>query len=284
VAQRLNALGEYLRARREQLRPEDVGLVAGARRRVPGLRREELAMLAGISPTYYLRLEQGRDKRPSAQVVDALARALQLDGKGIDYLHRLASASASPRPQSSEKAVAPLGQLINQLPLPAVVLDRYGVVLAANPSAGALSPGFTPGQNFPRWLLLDPAAHKLYVDWEKATAIAVSETREVAGGDLGDTELRALIDELTSASQRFRELWARADVGYHTGVIAMRHPQFGELLLHRSSLTVPHSNGQHILIYHAEPGSDSAKALQGLWSQSAASPRASTTHSEPALG
>lgn len=169
MAPRLNALGDYLRARREQLRPEDVGLAVGARRRVPGLRREELAMLAGISPTYYVRLEQGRDTRPSAQVVDALARALQLDGKGIDYLHRLASATASPRPQPTEEAVAPLGQLINQLPLPAVVLDRYGVVLAANPSAGALSPGFTPGQNFPRWLLLDPAAHKLYVDWENAT-------------------------------------------------------------------------------------------------------------------
>jgi transcriptional regulator with XRE-family HTH domain len=277
VVRNVNALGEYLRARREQLRPEDVGLKTGARRRVPGLRREELAMLAGISATYYLRLEQGRDTNPSAQVVDALGRALQLDDKGIDYLHRLASAGASPRPHATDGSVAMLRQLIDQLPLPAVILDRYGVVLDANSSASVLSPGFAPGQNLARWLVLDPAAQDLYVDWEKATAIAVSETREGAGGDLDDPGLRALIDELTAASPRFRQLWARADVGYHAGAIEMRHPEVGELHLHRSSLTVPHSNGQRILIYHAEPGSTSAAALQELWSQSAASPRTTTT-------
>jgi transcriptional regulator with XRE-family HTH domain len=278
VAPRLNALGEYLRARREQLRPEDVGLVTGARRRVPGLRREELAMLAGISPAYYLRLEQGRDTNPSAQVVDALARALRLDDKGIDYLHRLTSATAIPRPQSTDEIVAKLRQLINQVSLPAVALNRYEVVVAANPSAVALSPGFAPGENFLRWLLLNSAARTLYVDWDKATAIAVSETREVAGNDLGDPGLRALIDELTAASQRFRELWARADVGYHTGVIAMRHPYVGELHLYRSGLSVPHSDGHHVLIYHAEPGSASAKALEAVC------PRAGITRSEPALG
>jgi MmyB-like transcription regulator ligand binding domain len=90
--------------------------------------------------------------------------------------------------------------------------------------------------------------------------------------------LRALIEELTAASQRFRELWARADVGYHTGVIAMRHPYVGELDLYRSSLSVPHSDGHHVLIYHAEPGSDSAKALEAVC------PRAGITRSEPALG
>jgi transcriptional regulator with XRE-family HTH domain len=101
VAPRSNALGEYLRARREQLRPEDVGLAAGTRRRVPGLRREEVATLAGISPACYLRLEQGRDTNPSTQIVDALAQALRLDDKGIDYLHRLATATAKPRFQST---------------------------------------------------------------------------------------------------------------------------------------------------------------------------------------
>jgi transcriptional regulator with XRE-family HTH domain len=93
VAERVNALGDYLRARREQLRPEDVGLVGGSRRRVSGLRREELALLAGISAEYYLRLEQGRDKNPSAQVLDALARALRLDIKATEYLHQIASPS-----------------------------------------------------------------------------------------------------------------------------------------------------------------------------------------------
>jgi transcriptional regulator with XRE-family HTH domain len=265
VGPRANALGDYLRARREQLLPDEVGLVAGVRRRVPGLRREEVATLAGISSAYYLRLEQGHDTHPSAQVVDALARALQLDDKGIDYLHRLASATGSRRPQSTEETAADrLNQLIHQFSIPAVVLDRYAVVLAANPCARALSPGFTPELNFLRWLLLEPAARKLYVDWDEATCIAVSESREVAGSDLGDPRLRALIDELSAASHRFRELWARADVGYHTCIIKMRHPQVGELHLHRNSLTVPHSGGQHLLIYHAEPGSDSARALEEL--------------------
>jgi hypothetical protein len=136
----------------------------------------------------------------------------------------------------------PRGQLIDQIPLPAVVLNKCAVVLVSNCAARALSPGFLPGQNFLRWLLLDPAARESYVDWDTATAIAVSETREVAGSDLCDPELRALIEDLTAASQRFRQLWARADVGYHTGAFAMRHPQLAELELYRSRLTVPHSD------------------------------------------
>ena len=261
-----SALGDYLRARREQVRPEDVGLAAGARRRVPGLRREELATLAGISSAYYLRLEQGRDTRPSAQVVDALARALRLDVKATEYLHRLASAPGGHRPPhpAGETVANGLDQLIDQFPMPAVVASKCQDVLAANPCARALSPGFAPGQNFLRWRLLDPAARELYVDWDEATEIAVSGLRDVVGSDLSDPRLRVLIDELSAASQRFRELWARADVGYRPGIIHMRHPQVGELFLHRSSLNVPHSGGQHLLIFYAEPGSESAKALEEL--------------------
>lgn len=261
-----SALGDYLRARREQVRPEDVGLAAGARRRVPGLRREELATLAGISSAYYLRLEQGRDTRPSAQVVDALARALRLDVKATEYLHRLARAPSGHRPPHSagETVANGLDQLIDQFPMPAVVASRCQDVLAANPCARALSPGFAPGQNFLRWRLLDPAARELYVDWDEATEIAVSGLRDVVGSDLSDPRLRVLIDELSAASQRFRELWARADVGYRPGIIHMRHHQVGELFLQRSSLNVPHSGGQHLLIFYAEPGSESAKALEEL--------------------
>jgi transcriptional regulator with XRE-family HTH domain len=272
MAPRSNALGDYLRARREQLRPEDVGLAAGTRRRVPGLRREEVATLAGMSPAYYLRLEQGRDTNPSPQIVDALAQALRLDHKGIDYLHRPATATAKPRLPSTGSGVAGLSQLIDQIPLPAVVLNKYAEVLASNEAARALSPGFIPGRNFLRWLLLDPAARESYVDWDTATAIAVSETREVAGSDLCDPKLRALIDDLTAASQRFRRLWARADVGYHTGAIAMRHPQLADLELYRTSLTVPHSDALHLLIYHAEPGSRSATALDELRARSVTHP------------
>ena len=235
-----SALGDYLRARREQVRPEDVGLAAGARRRVPGLRREELATLAGISSAYYLRLEQGRDTRPSAHVVDALARALRLDVKATEYLHRLASAPGGSRPHSAGETVANgLDQLIDQFPMPAIVASRCQDVLAANPCARALSPGFAPGQNFLRWRLLDPAARELYVDWDEATEIAVSGLRDVVGSDLSDPRLRVLIDELSAASQRFRELWARADVGYRPGIIHMRHPQVGELYLTETASMCP---------------------------------------------
>src|ERR1700752_451421 len=270
MAVRANALGDYLRARREQVRPEDVGLVAGSRRRVAGLRREELALLAGISSDYYLRLEQGRDKNPSPQVLDALARALRLDVKATEYLHQLASPAAGRGNQGGAEAVADgLDELIDQFPMPAIVASRYQDVLAANPIARALPPGFALGQNFLCWRLLDPAARELYLDWDEATDVVVSGLRDLAGSDPDDPRLRALVDELSAASARFRELWARAEVGYRAGVVHMRHPQVGDLRLRSSGLIVPHSGGQHLLIYRAEPGSDSARALELLRSLAA---------------
>jgi len=265
VAAKGNALGDYLRARREQLLPEDVGLVAGSRRRVAGLRREELALLAGISADYYLRLEQGRDKNPSAQVLDALARALRLDIKATEYLHQLAGPSAPRRDYAAVEAPDDGAQeLIDQFPMPAIVASRCLDVLAANAVARALSPGFTPGKNFLRWRLLEPAARELFVDWDEATDVAVSGLREAAGSDPDDPRLQALIDELSAVSERFRELWARAEVGYRVGVLHMRHPKVGDLYLHRYRLNIPHSGGQHMLIYRAEPGSESARALDAL--------------------
>ncbi|MBV8347114.1 MAG: helix-turn-helix domain-containing protein, partial [Mycolicibacterium sp.] len=205
MAVQSNALGEYLRARRAQVRPEDVGLVAGARRRVRGLRREELATLAGISSEYYLRLEQGRDKNPSAQILGALARALQLDIKATEYLHQLASPTGSRRDQAGvEVAADGSDELIEQFAMPAIVASRCQDVLAANSIARALSPGFAPGQNFLRWRLLDPAARDLYVDWGEATDVAVSGLREAAGSDPQDPRLRSMIDELSATSERFR--------------------------------------------------------------------------------
>ena len=260
-----NTLGEYLRARREQVRPEDVGLVAGARRRVPGLRREELALLAGISSDYYLRLEQGRDKNPSPQVLDALARALQLDVKATEYLHQLANQTAVRRDYAGAGVAAEgAAELIAQFAMPAIVASRCQDVLAANTVAQALSPGFAPGRNFLRWRLLDPAARELYVDWEEATDVAVSGLREAAGSDPDNPRLRSLIDELSVASERFRELWARADVGYRTGVVHMRHPRVGDLHLHRHRFNIPHSDGQHMLVFRAESGSETARALEAL--------------------
>lgn len=265
MAAKVNALGDYLRARREQLRPEDVGLVAGSRRRVAGLRREELALLAGISADYYLRLEQGRDKNPSAQVLDALARALRLDIKATEYLHQLASPTAARRDHAGVQTAADgIDELIDQFAMPAIVASRCLDVLAANALARALSPGFAPGLNFLRWRLLEPAARELYVDWDDATDVAVSGLREAAGSDPDDPRLQSLIAELSAASERFRALWARAEVGYRVGIIHMRHPAVGDLYLHRFRLNIPHSGGQHMLLYLAEPGSDSARALEAL--------------------
>src|SRR5262245_35995264 len=172
-----NALGEYLRARRDQVCPEDVGLVAGDRRRAPGLRREELAMLAGISAEYYLRLERGRARHPSPQIVDALVRALRLDAKAARYLHDLAAPKGGDVSQPDAVA-AELADVIDQFLMPAVVVNRYRDVLAANPLARALSPEFSPGQNSLRWRLLNPAAQTLYTDWDKSTEIAVCGLRE----------------------------------------------------------------------------------------------------------
>jgi hypothetical protein len=137
-------------------------------------------------------------------------------------------------------------------------------VLAANSIARALSPGFAPGQNFLRWRLLEPAARELYVDWDEATDVAVSGLREAAVSDPDDPRLGAMIDELSALSERFRELWARADVGYRITVIHMRHPVVGDLYLRSNRFNIPHSGGQHMLTYRAEPGSDSAEALDAL--------------------
>ncbi len=272
-----NALGDYLRARRGQVRPEDVGLVQGARRRVQGLRREELATLAGISSDYYLRLEQGRDKNPSAQVLDALARALLLDIKATEHLHQLAVASGSHRDHAYVETVTDgVDELIEQFAMPAIVASRCLDVLAANSIARALSPGLTPGENFLRWRLLEPAARDFYVDWDEATDVAVSGLREAAASDPTDPRLRSVIDELLAASERFRELWARADVGYRVGIMHMRHPKVGDLYLQRNRFNIPHSGGQHLLIYRAEPGSESAAALDALRAVASAAPRLST--------
>ena len=206
MAQVASALGDYLRARREQVHPEEVGLVAGKRRRVAGLRREELATLAGISSAYYLRLEHGCATHPSAQVVDALARALRLDARSTQYLHDLAGPAAGDISDPEVSAHA-LAEVIDQFLMPAIVVNRYRDVLVANPLARALSPEFTPGQNLLRWRLLNPAARKFYVNWDEATEIAVSGLRELSGQFPSDPDMRALIAELSDASTRFRGLW-----------------------------------------------------------------------------
>jgi transcriptional regulator with XRE-family HTH domain len=276
VAQVASALGDFLRARREQLRPEDVGLVGGKRRRVAGLRREELATLAGISSAYYLRLEQGRVTNPSDQVLNALARALLLDARATQHLHDL-TAPARQEISASEAVAHEFAQVIDQFLMPAIVVNRRRDVLAANPLALALSPEFAPGENLIRWRLLNPAAHQFYVNWDEATELAVSALRELSGHCPLDPGMRELIAELSDASPRFRELWPRAEVGDRTGVHHMRHPLVGDLYLYRHRLDTPYLGGDHVLMYRAEPGSDSARALEELRSLASA-------QSAPAVG
>lgn len=257
-----NHLGDYLRARRGQVTPQEVGLVPGPRRRVAGLRRDELAMLAGISSEYLQRLEQGRDRHPSVEVLDAIARALRMDEKAVAYLHQLAN-PVRRRPSPEQVAPAVAG-FVDQLPTPALIVSRYQDVLAANALAEALSPGFCVGQNLSRWRFLEPAAREVYPDWDDATAVAVGGLRELSAADPDDPVLMDLIAELSGSSERFKQLWEQADVGYFEGVNHMRHPVVGDVYLTRIKFDVPHSGGQHLLAFHAEPGSPSAAAVERL--------------------
>lgn len=223
-------------------------------------------MLAGISVEYYLRLERGRAQNPSPQIIDALARALRLDAKATRYLHELADPHGGETSESDAAAYG-LAELIDQFLVPAIVANRYRDVLAANRIARALSPEFTPGQNSLRWRLLDPVARQLYPNWEDSVEIAVSGLRELGGSCPTDPRMRALITELSDASDHFRELWARADVGYRLGIFLVRHPDVGDLHLIRQRLNAPYPGGDHVLMYRAEPGSPSEAALEKLRSR-----------------
>ncbi|WP_410813214.1 helix-turn-helix domain-containing protein [Micromonospora sp. 067-2] len=260
-------LGEYLRARRELLRPEHVGLPDFGRRRVPGLRREELALLAGISADYYLRLEQGRDQHPSAQVLDALAAALQLDAAAAAHLHELARPAPRRRPpRRPERVPIGLAQLVESwTETPAFVHGRHMDVLFANPLATALSPIYTAGVNLVRAIFLDPAVPALFPDWDAVAASTVAGLRPLIGADVDDPKLAELVGELSVRSGRFRQLWARHDVRPRTGggLRTLDHPQVGGLELRYEKLLVT-GTGQSLVIYHAEPASPSAQSLRLL--------------------
>jgi transcriptional regulator with XRE-family HTH domain len=261
-------LGEYLRVRRERLVPDDVGLPAGPRRRVPGLRREEVALLAGISVEYYLRLEQGRDQHPSDQVLDSIARALQLDADAETYLRELARPPRTEHRKQSrpERVSAGVQSLIDSWPsTPALVHGRYLTTLAANSMAVALSPFFAPGVNSLRAAFLEPEMREFYLDWDEMTAKAVAYLRSVVGADVDDPRLVELVGELSLRSERFRTLWARQDVRQKTsGLTRMLHPQVGALDLLYEKLALPGAPGQMLITYHAEQGSPSHERLELL--------------------
>ncbi|MEV4049705.1 helix-turn-helix transcriptional regulator [Amycolatopsis sp. NPDC049688] len=258
-----NRLGAYLRARRGLVTPEQAGIPAGGTRRVPGLRREELAMLAGISADYYLRLERGRDNHPSPQVLDALARVLHLDEVERDYLHSL----ATPRPRrrrsrTAEQVPARLHHLLAAVGVPAFVEGRAFDVLAANELATAFSPRLRPGENRLRSLLLDPEEQAFHQDWAAAVAGFVAALRDSIGTEVDDPRFVELVGELSLTSGRFRELWARHDVrALEGGTTTVNHPVLGRLHLHRDKLPV---DGLLLVLYYADAGSESAEKLSLL--------------------
>jgi transcriptional regulator with XRE-family HTH domain len=269
---RPNALGEYLRARRELVDPADAGLRVMGVRRTPGLRREEVATLAGISADYYLRLEQGRDRNPSPQVLEALARVFGLDATATQYLLSLSGARPSSR-QRPRREVVPVGirQLLDVLELPAFVESRIFDVLAANRLATALSPSIRPGANRLWSVFLDEDERDLLPDWEQALGGMVAAFRASIGTDVDDPRTVQLVGELSLASEPFRRLWARHDVKPLAGApTRIRHPQAGMLELRREKLSIGDSGGQLLVIYHAEPGSGSASSLALLRSLAAA--------------
>jgi transcriptional regulator with XRE-family HTH domain len=262
---RTGRLGAYLRARRNLITPEEAGIPPGANRRVPGLRREEVAMLAGISADYYLRLERGRDRNPSPQVLAGLARVLRLDEEEQQYLLELAAPAQRSRPRRrAERVPARLHHLLATVGLPAFVEDRTFDVLASNPLARALSPRVRPGENRLRSLLLDPEERAFHADWEAATEEFVAAFRRSIGEDVDDARAVELVGELSLASARFRTLWARHDVRRLTGgTTVVNHPEVGELHLHRDKFPVENVT---LVLYYAEPESPSSHKLTLLQS------------------
>jgi transcriptional regulator with XRE-family HTH domain len=256
-------LGSYLRARRALVTPEQAGIPAGGKRRVPGLRREELAMLAGISADYYLRLERGRDKNPSSQVLESLARVLRLDDVEQEYLLGLAAARPRPRRRPKpERVPARLHQLLASVQVPAFVEGRAFDVLASNRLAVALNPRLQPGYNRLRSLLLDPEEQAFQQDWARSAEGFIAAFRKSVGDDIDDPRIVALVGELALSSERFRTLWARHDIrGLEGGTSSVNHPVVGELHLHRDKLPV---GNVLLVLYYADQGSESDEKLRLL--------------------
>ncbi|MGY5045619.1 helix-turn-helix transcriptional regulator [Streptomyces sp. 900105755] len=280
-------LGDFLRSRRARIQPEEVGLTSHGRRRVPGLRREEVAQLAGVSVDYYIRLEQGRGPGGPSRtksggvsdaVLDAIARVLRLNETEHAYLltvarpHRKGSTARPARPR-----VRPGVQLLldGMERTPAFVLGRRMDVLAWNALGDAVN-GFSalaPAErNIPRQVFLGPAAAGFYPDWAAVAAQTVANLRIDAGRHPDDPRMAALVGELSLKSADFRRLWADHEVRECAyGTKRIQHPVAGLLTLPYETLTVPTDPDQTIVAYTPEPGSETAErlALLGSWTTTA---------------
>ena len=266
-------LSEFLRSRLARLQPGDVGLPQlGRHRRVPGLRREELAQLAGVSVAYYTRLEQGNGRNVSTEVLDSIARALRLTDAERDHLTHLAKPKQKKhrrmgRPQQVRPAIQHLIDAMDGVP--AYVLGRRLDILAWNRMARALlgDVAALPPQerNMAKLVFLDPNARDLYVDWDAKATEVVSVLRMYAGCSADDPQLPGLIGELSVRSEEFGRLWAAHTVtekGH--GAKRLHHPLVGEMTLSYETLTLPDEHDVSLVTYHAEPGSRSAESLRLL--------------------
>jgi transcriptional regulator with XRE-family HTH domain len=265
---------EFLASRRAKLTPEQAGLpIYGTNRRVKGLRREEVAMLAGISVEYYTRLERGNTHGVSDDVLEGIARALHLDEAERAHLFdlvRAATTANAPRRQPAQERVRPgVQQILDSISAPAYVRNERLDVLAANRLGEALySPVFdfaTRPVNMARFLFLSPNATEYFVDWDTIAHDAVAILRAAAGRDPYDKRLTDLIGELSTRSDEFRVRWAAHNVKFHrTGTKRFHHPVVGDLTLNFEALELAADPGQRLNIYTAEPGSPSHDALNLL--------------------
>ncbi|MEO6090726.1 MAG: helix-turn-helix transcriptional regulator [Umezawaea sp.] len=266
-------LGEFLRSRRARTSPDDVDLPAYERRRVSGLRREELAQLAGISVGYYTRLEQGHSSNVSDSVLDSLASALRLAPDERAHLRSLTrtgrKSPARARPERLRDSVKLVVDSLGNMP--ALVLGRFGDVLTWNRLAHALLAGHLPFEaphraadrpNWTRLFFLDPHMRELFSDWPEKAKNTVADLRLTAGGHPDDVGLAELVGELSMKSPEFRALWAAHPVrrcAFHDRTF--HHPVVGELTLSDELLTLPDDDGQRLVVFNAVPGSSSAAAL-----------------------
>jgi transcriptional regulator with XRE-family HTH domain len=267
-------LGEFLRRARARRNPETTGLLPDDRiRRVAGLRREEVALLAGVSTDYYTRLEQGRPVAPSAQVIEALIRALDLDTAGQTYLRTLVATAGTPatRSRPSAQRVRPgLHRLLDSFTSqPALILGRRTDILASNALARALFADFesmpAKHRNYARWMLLDEAARTLFLDWEEQARNAVEALRLDAALTPDDLGTQQLVGELSLASSEFRQWWSAHRVHQRThGTKRLNHPVVGELEVQFETLALPGDTSQVLYVYTAEPGSASQQTLSLL--------------------
>ncbi|MBM2614738.1 helix-turn-helix domain-containing protein [Actinoplanes sp. LDG1-06] len=267
-------LGEFLRARRGRLRPQDVGLEPGGRRRVTGLRREELALLAGLSTDYYQRMEQGRDLRPSDDVLDAVAGALDLDEKERRHMFALARAARRPEPQrvsrEPERVPESTRRLLAVMATPAVVLGRHLDVLAWNPMAEALlgdPAGYPPGQlNMLMLMFSDElTGDRTCENWERQALEYIGMMRAAVATDPTHPRATEVVGELSIRSAEFRRLWARHDVRESvSGLKTFHSPEVGDIDLTWDTYPLPGNPGPVMLVFTAEPGSPDADRLQLL--------------------